>query len=200
MASQPKNTRTKEFQKLFDLYVKAHPDDEIHALDQVYPWACANGLYEPPREDPARTFRRRMAKALAQEHRTDSRGRRHRSKLPVTVTTSGGKQQTFWADIDQMPPKEFQKNVAQRRNQIVADCVQLSFDVDHYNDEHPAGKPIQLVLDFEALAALHRGNQLDALGVEALAHFALGSLRIRFARVWPLARQLLLELARSPEP
>ena len=77
----------------------------------------------------------------------------------------------------------------------LAKLLQLAQRVEA-SPEAPNSK--QLVLDFEALAALHRGNQLDALGVEALAHFALGSLRIRFARVWPLARQLLLELARSP--
>ena len=37
---------------------------------------------------------------------------------------------------------------AQRRQQIVGDCLQLRIDVDVYNDNHPDERPIQLVLDF----------------------------------------------------
>ena len=88
-----------------------------------------------------------MADSLREEHRVDAKGRRHRSKLPV-ITYSGGVQQTFWGDIDHMPRPLVQKNVTQRRNQIVADCVQLRVDVDHFNDEHPDEESIQLELDF----------------------------------------------------
>lgn len=35
-----------------------------------------------------------------------------------------------------------------RRRQIVGDCKQLKTDVDSFNDNHPAEKPIQLLLDF----------------------------------------------------
>lgn len=55
----------------------------------------------------------------------------------------------------------------------------------------------QLVLDFEELSGLLKAGRLPAVGVEALCHFAIGALRIRFARVWPLTRQMLLELTRS---
>jgi hypothetical protein len=32
---------------------------------------------------------------------------------------------------------------------IVGYCYQLHVDVDHYNDEHPAEEPLQLVMNFE---------------------------------------------------
>ena len=42
----------------------------------------------------------------------------------------------------------FQKSFAQRRHQIVDDCVQLKTDVDVYNDKRNPAEPIQIPLDF----------------------------------------------------
>ena len=48
-----------------------------------------------------------------------------------------------------LPPRaHVEKAVGQRRKQIVGDCWQLQMDRDHYNSEHPAEEPIQLILDF----------------------------------------------------
>lgn len=41
-----------------------------------------------------------------------------------------------------------EKAFAQRRKQIVGDCLQLKTDVDVYNDKHSEQAPIQVVLDF----------------------------------------------------
>ena len=42
----------------------------------------------------------------------------------------------------------FVKSFAQRRQQIVGDCVQLATDVDVYNDKRRPTEPIQIPLDF----------------------------------------------------
>lgn len=139
--------RTQQLQKLAAAYSKAHPDAEGRLeLNKVYRWAAGNKLWKMRPEDEARTFRKQMADALAREHRRDSQGRRHRAKLPVRVS-QGGVQKTLWEDIATMTPKVFQKNVAQRRRQIVGDCVQLATDVAHFNDERPDAQ-IDLFLDF----------------------------------------------------
>ena len=140
-------TQTQQFQKLFDQFVDAFPDNPGADLDACFRWAKENGLYKPDPVDESRVFRRKMADALAKERRIDSKGRSVRAKLPYPAFV-GGKQMTLWADIDSMPVEAFQKNVAQRRNQIVGDCVQLSSDVAHYNDQNPDEPDIQLVLDF----------------------------------------------------
>jgi len=36
----------------------------------------------------------------------------------------------------------------QRRNQIVADCLQLKKDVDSYNENRQPVSPIQMIFDF----------------------------------------------------
>ena len=50
-------------------------------------------------------------------------------------------------DDPNAPHSHFQKSFAQRRQQIVGDCLQLKTDVDVYNDKVRAA-PIQIPLDF----------------------------------------------------
>ncbi len=48
------------------------------------------------------------------------------------------------------PHDHMEKAFAQRREQIVGDCVQLKTDVDVYNDMNKGKAPaVQLVLDFQ---------------------------------------------------
>ena len=65
-----------------------------------------------------------------------------------TRGSKGGRQTSFWADVDTAPRAHMQKAFTQRRQQIVGDCHQLRLDVDHYNDLRPDEEPIQLILDF----------------------------------------------------
>lgn len=89
-------------------------------------------------------FARDMADSLREEYRIDKAGRRYRSKLAVT----DGRQGSFWGDIDTSPRKHVEKNIAQRRRQIVGDCYQLETDRQHYNSAHPDEEQLRLVLDF----------------------------------------------------
>ena len=57
-----------------------------------------------------------------------------------------------------------EKAFAQRRRQVIGDCVQLKTDVDVYNDMNSEVEPINLVLDFtedvrEEMAV--RGHEKD---------------------------------------
>src|SRR3546814_16145518 len=62
----------------------------------------------------------------------------------------GNKSLSLWADIDdpEAPHTHFVKSFAQRRSQIVGDCLQLKTDVDVYNDKLLPAEPIQIPLDF----------------------------------------------------
>lgn len=58
-------------------------------------------------------------------------------------------QYTFWAIMGFAQHEHMEKAFAQRREQIIGDCVQLKTDVDAYNDINKDRRaPIQLVLDF----------------------------------------------------
>lgn len=138
MASYPQ-----QMQDIFKKYqeeVSADPAD----LKAVGAWAIANRLWHPRPIDVQSRFARDMADALREEYRIDKAGRRYRSKMAVT----DGRQGSLWGDIDTSPRKHVEKNVAQRRKQVVGDCYQLQIDVDHYNESHPDEEQLRLVLNF----------------------------------------------------
>lgn len=138
MASYPQ-----QMQDIFKKYQEEVSADPVD-LKVVGAWAIANRMWHPRPIDIQSRFARDMADALREEYRIDKSGRRYRSKLAVT----DGRQGSLWGDIDTSPRKHVEKNVAQRRKQVVGDCYQLQNDVDHYNESHPAEEQLRLILDF----------------------------------------------------
>jgi hypothetical protein len=115
---------------------------------QAVEWAVAEGVLELPKIDPYDVLAGEMADALRAEIRTDDKGRRYRVNHAMRVT-KGGVQYTFWGELGFAPHSHMEKAFAQRREQIVGDCVQLKTDVDVYNDMNSGEQTeIQLVLDF----------------------------------------------------
>jgi hypothetical protein len=94
-------------------------------------WAVSGGVLTLPRIDPYDVL---------------AKGRRYRVNHAVRITKSGV-QYTFWATMGFAPHDHMERAFAQRREQIISDCVQLRTDVDAYNDMSKES-PIQLVLDF----------------------------------------------------
>ena len=55
----------------------------------------------------------------------------------------------MWAEMGCAPHVHMEKAFAQRREQIIGDCVHLKVDVDTYNSIKPQQHPnIQLILNF----------------------------------------------------
>jgi hypothetical protein len=139
-------TFNEQLQNLWHRYEREHggvPSPPIHVVE----WAMKRGLLEAPRYDPKEALAEAMARALREEYRTDSSGRRYRVNHAVRITRNGV-QTSLWAELDSAPRDHMIKAFAQRRRQIVGDCVQLKTDVDVYNDKHTDVDPIQVVLDF----------------------------------------------------
>lgn len=134
---------SQQMQDIFKQYQEEVSADPVD-LKVVGAWAIGNRLWHPRPIDIQSRFARDMADSLREEYRIDKSGRRYRSKLAVT----DGRQGSLWGDIDTSPRKHVEKNVAQRRKQVVGDCYQLQNDVDHYNDNHPDEEQLRLVLDF----------------------------------------------------
>ena len=111
-------------------------------------WGVAEGVLDLPDIDLYDVLAGQMASALREEIQTDANGRRYRVNHAVRVSR-GGVQYTFWASMGFAPHEHMEKAFAQRREQIIGDCVQLKTDVDVYNDLNRGKNPeIQLVLDF----------------------------------------------------
>jgi hypothetical protein len=111
-------------------------------------WAVHEGLLDLPRIDPYEVLAAQMAAALREETALNDRGQRYRVNHAVRIT-KGGVQHTLWAEMGLAPHEHMEKAFAQRREQIIGDCVQLKIDVDTYNRLKPQDRPsVQLILDF----------------------------------------------------
>lgn len=129
---------------------------------EVAGWAIRQKLWHPKPADVIAQCAEDLAQALREEYHTDAKGRRVRSKHAIRITRSG-KQLTLWADMRTASRQHMELAFAQRRQQVVGDCVQLKRDVDSYNDEKLGEPPIQLVLDFtEDVRELDIGEGFEA--------------------------------------
>lgn len=116
---------------------------------EIASWAFHNGLHKPNVSRIIDLIAADIAQLFREEYRKDHQGRSYRAKHAVT-TRDKGRTATLWGDMDdpEAPHDHFVKSFANRRRQIVGDCLQLSTDVDVYNDKHKAQEVIQLTLDF----------------------------------------------------
>ena len=140
-------TKQEKLQQVWHRY-DGNQEHQPTSARQAAEWAVAEGLLELPQIDPYDVLAGEMADALRAEMRTDDKGRRYRVNHAVRVT-KGGVQYTFWGALGYAPHAHMEKAFAQRREQIIGDCVQLRTDVDVYNDMNQGKQPeIQMILDF----------------------------------------------------
>src|SRR5258708_16538343 len=141
-------TRHEKLQQMWHRY----DGDQEHrptSARQAVEWAVAEGLLELPQIDPYDVLPGDMADALRAEIQTDEKGRRYRVNHAVRIT-KGGVQYTFWGALGFAPHSHMERAFAQRRDQIVGDCLQLKTDVAVDNDMNRGKQPeIQLILHFE---------------------------------------------------
>jgi hypothetical protein len=84
---------------------------------------------------------------MREEYITDPQGRKVRAKHAARIDQEG-EQLVLWADIRTASRSYMETAFKQRRNQIVSDCYQLKTDVDSFNENRSADRPIQMVFDF----------------------------------------------------
>jgi hypothetical protein len=118
---------------------------------EVAAWALIRGLHKPNFKTMVDAIAADIAQVFREEYRTDEQGRRYRAKHAATQKI-GNRSFSLWADMDdaRAPRSHFIRSFAQRRQQIVGDCVQLKTDVDVYNGKNSKADPIQIPLDFTA--------------------------------------------------
>lgn len=132
-----------------DRYRREVGSDGLVDPQEIALWAYQNGLHKPNPKTVIDIIAGDIAQMFREEYRVDRYGRRYRAKHAVT-RKQNGQTLSLWGDLDDpnAPHSHFVKSFAQRRQQIVGDCVQLKTDADVYNDRRKPAEPIQTVLDF----------------------------------------------------
>lgn len=129
--------------------VEVGRDDALIDPHELAEWAYRNGLHKPNVKTVIDAIAADIAQVFREEYRVDRFGRRYRAKH-ATTRKQGNKTLSLWADLDDpnAPHSHFVTSFAQRRQQIVGDCLQLKTDVDVYNEKRDPVDPVQMPLDF----------------------------------------------------
>jgi hypothetical protein len=139
-------SKKQEMQRLIRLFRDETGEKEVD-MHKVAMFAMRKGWPMPKPETPLERLAKQFSEAAREEVRRDpSTGRSYRANLAVT-TRQGPHQFTFWVDIDEAPRKHAHKSFVQRREQMVGDGLQLTFDVEHWNNVNPADEPIVMPMD-----------------------------------------------------
>ena len=134
-------------------------------MGDVADWAIAHGWRLPKRIPPRDMLAKEFARAARDEMRHDDRtGRPYRANHAVPTTDQNGQTSFRWVDIDEAPRAPMLKSLMRRREQIISDGLQLSFDAEHWNRINPREQPIAIPLDFtedveERTSILDEGEQ-----------------------------------------
>ena len=139
-------TSNSDLQKIIRLYTLQTGETELD-MRKVGEFAVKNGIELPKPADPMDMLVKRLSRAAAKEIRQDKEtGSPYRAyhSLPIKQ----GQQALFvWVDIDKATRPQMQKSLTMRREQMVGDALQLSYDADHWNASNPEDEPIQMDLD-----------------------------------------------------
>lgn len=155
-------SKAQDYQKLIRLYREKTGETEID-MRMVAEFAVRMGVPLPKPTDPLDLLAKRIADAARQEIRHDEETLRpYRANHAVPRRDKNRQMTFFWIDIDD--PKttadSFRKSVIMRREQMVSDGLQLSFDLDHWNATRPERDqletpPWDLGMDIEIRRAVY---------------------------------------------
>ena len=141
------STKKQQMQSMIHYFREKSGQQSISMRD-VAKFAVGLGWRLPTPKKAIDLLAEQFSSAAREETRKDAvTGRPYRVNLAVT-TWQGAEQLTLWTDTDEAPRRIAHKSYFQRREQMIGDAVQLSFDVEHWNRVNPNDQPIIVPMDF----------------------------------------------------
>jgi hypothetical protein len=148
-------SKNSEIQKLQRLYKEKTGTKEVD-MREFAKWAVANGYPLPAPVDPIDRLAKDFAAAARQETREDSETGQPYRVNHMYIVPRGDNQLHLWVDIDEAPREPMHASLTMRREQIVGDTTQLTFDAEHWSRVNPSEEPIVMPLDFGLDVELRR--------------------------------------------
>ncbi|MEX1254269.1 MAG: hypothetical protein WEE64_08000 [Dehalococcoidia bacterium] len=142
-------SKNRQMQAMMRRYRSETGEAEID-LHAVTAYAVKLGWQLPTPPDPFDLLVAQFSQAAREEVRHDSKtGRPYRANHALPYKRGvHGEQLYLWVDIDDAPRAPMLKSLVNRREQVVGDVVQLTFDAEHWNRINPAEEPIVMPADF----------------------------------------------------
>jgi hypothetical protein len=140
-------TKAQQMQAIIKRYREETSNDSVDMHD-VAKYAAGMGWPLPKPKTALERLAEQFSSAAREEVRRDEiTGKPYRANLAVT-TWQGSVQMTLWTDIDVAPRPIAHRSFQQRREQMIGDAVQLTFDVMHWNRINEKETPIDMPTDF----------------------------------------------------
>lgn len=141
-------TKNKEIQNVIHYYQDMTGKNE-YEMEDVVRFAVSNlGWRLPAPEDPIKRLAKSFSQAAREEIKYDPKtGNPYRVNHHITVK-QGEQNLSLWFNIEKATRKKMVMSLIGRREQMVADGLQLAYDQDYWNSINPDEKPIQTVFDF----------------------------------------------------
>lgn len=140
-------TKAQQMQSIIRRYREETGRDSVD-MHEVAKYAVTMGWPLPKPKTALDRLAEQFSGAAREEIRHDDvTGKPYRANLAVT-TWQAGQQMTLWHDIDVAPRHIAHRALQQRREQMVGDAVQLTFDAMHWNRINEQEEPILMPMDF----------------------------------------------------
>lgn len=138
-------TQNQEIIKLKNLYKEENGLTDLD-IPLFVEWMRRKGYKMPSPPTSEQVLAKQVVKALKEETREDpDTGETYNVNVSFHTDASGNG--VLWVDIDEAPRYKMVKVAKERRDQIVADAVQLEFLLEHWNKRNPTEQPITVEHD-----------------------------------------------------
>jgi hypothetical protein len=151
------SNENQRLQRIMRLYKEETGEKELD-MHKVAQFAARKGYSLPKPADPIDLLAKKLSDAAREEMRYDKATNKPYRANHAYVNDQ---QLTLWIDIDEAPRRPMVKSVVKRREQMVSDGVQLTFDVQHWNSINLNEEPIAADMDLTD-EVLWRINAPDA--------------------------------------
>lgn len=138
-------TKSQRIQRIMRLYREQTGKSGLDMHD-VVKFAVSQGYPFPKPEKPLDRLVREFAQAARDEIKYDkATGNPYRVNHAVRLDKGQG---VLWYNIEQASRKAMKKSLIARREQMVGDGAQLTFDAEYWNSIHPDDEPIVMEMNF----------------------------------------------------
>jgi hypothetical protein len=135
-----------DMQRLIRAYKDETGEREVD-MHKVAIWAVAKGWPLPKPQNPYDVIAKELSDAARVEIKYDKEtGNPYRVNHAIVVR-QGDTQLHLWIDIDEAERGPMLKSLINRREQMIGDGLQLTFDMDHWNAANPSKEPIEIPMD-----------------------------------------------------
>jgi hypothetical protein len=153
-------SKNQELQRHLRQYREESGNREVD-MKEFAAWLLSKGWPAPKPISAVDRLAKECSAAAREETRTDVVSGNPYRVNHMYVVTRGDEQLHLWVEIDEAPREQMHASLTMRREQIVGDVTQLSFDAEHWNRINPEDEPIEIEKDFNLDFEIRRNYPTD---------------------------------------